>query len=352
MPESVRRKPRAYPDVRLGPLAETYSAIALVSSARYLSGLYAFLTVVLLVTPGTGRVPGVVVSGMTTAVFAGVNQLRRGPLHRVRAVDAAGLLGVVGIANVAAGPFLSSRPELVVQMPLAIGGVALLVLSRTWLLTTTTLGVASFAATWAAMPDDAPWPVYSYAMVSACALASITRITLVRALRSTERARLELALLATRDELTGTRNRLGFFQDAERLLQTVDIAGLPLLLASVDVDRLKQINDTHGHAAGDAAIHAAAAALLRAAGGEGTVGRIGGDELVLVLPGRTDASALGRSVLAEVARAEALPVQPLKVSVGVVIREAGSGENIDSLLLRADAEMYVMKTSARSARTS
>ena len=169
------------------------------------------------------------------------------------------------------------------------------------------------------------------------------------------RRRRRLADLALRDELTGLPNRravLAFAQEQCTLAQRLD---LPFALALIDLDHFKQINDRHGHAAGDRALQAfgeAAMAILR---GQDRIGRWGGEEWLLVRPG-TRAEELGhaferlRHNLAGQA-IEGLP-QPhgITFSMGVAERGSGSGvEALESLIGEADRQLYLAKSEGRNA---
>ncbi len=165
--------------------------------------------------------------------------------------------------------------------------------------------------------------------------------------------RRRLADLALRDELTNLPNRravLAFAQEQFALAQRLE---LPFALALIDLDHFKQINDKHGHVAGDRALQAfgaAAAGILR---GQDRIGRWGGEEWLLVMPG-TRAEELGhaferlRSNLAGQA-IEGLP-QPhgITFSMGVAERGAGS-ESLDALIAEADRQLYLAKSQGRNA---
>jgi diguanylate cyclase (GGDEF)-like protein len=165
---------------------------------------------------------------------------------------------------------------------------------------------------------------------------------------STRNADLESALeritaLATTDALTGAANR----RHATERLTATDPAQ-PALLAFVDLDHFKAINDTHGHAAGDAVIAAAARRLRAAAGAHALVGRWGGEEFVVCVGGAGDPAELGERLRAVVSRAPvesgALAIH-VTASVGVAARRVD--EPLDAWLGRADAGCYGAKRGGR-----
>jgi diguanylate cyclase (GGDEF)-like protein len=153
---------------------------------------------------------------------------------------------------------------------------------------------------------------------------------------------------ATHDALTGLPNRVLFSQrlDAE-LAGTA--AGESLAVLFCDLDGFKQVNDTHGHAAGDELLRQVAARLGAVVRPQDTVGRLSGDEFALVLPGLADPTDAAdvvdrvRGCFAEPFRLEGRQV-PVTCSVGVAVtdRTVGSAE---ALMRAADAEMYRVKRS-------
>ncbi|MFD9499669.1 GGDEF domain-containing protein [Streptomyces sp. NPDC060035] len=152
------------------------------------------------------------------------------------------------------------------------------------------------------------------------------------------RRRLHTARL---DPLTGLRTRDGFTRRATVLLK--DPRAVVVL---ADVDRFKQINDTHGHAAGDTLLQATATRLAHYVGRTGVAGRLGGDEFAAVViddHGTVgDLLAVLHGVLARPASSLAPDVRTT-VSLGWVRAEDHPGENLSTLLRRADEAMYAAK---------
>ena len=103
------------------------------------------------------------------------------------------------------------------------------------------------------------------------------------ALDQAQRRIRELEGLAHEDELTGVLNRRGFEQELRRAASYCERYGVPVTLALVDLDFFKQINDLHGHSAGDAALRETAGFLSRHVRASDVVARIGGDEFALLL---------------------------------------------------------------------
>ena len=157
--------------------------------------------------------------------------------------------------------------------------------------------------------------------------------------------------LAYHDELTSLPNRL-LFQD--RLAQALAQARRDekgLALASLDLDRLKAINDTAGHAVGDPLLRAVADRLQSAVRISDTVARVGGDEFLFVLPSisnEEDAAVIAEKLITEMRR-------PFKVeghevhctaSIGLTIYPT-DGQDQDTLRRNADVAMYRAKESGR-----
>ncbi len=142
---------------------------------------------------------------------------------------------------------------------------------------------------------------------------------------------------ATIDSLTGVLTRTAFDAVAATVLAGARRRGESLALAVIDLDEFKNVNDTHGHAAGDAMLGRVVDAWRSRLRSQDLLGRIGGDEFVLLLPGTTRAGAA--QVLLDLAE-----VSPIAFSAGLA---AASPEEDDvaALRRRADAGMYEVKRS-------
>jgi diguanylate cyclase (GGDEF)-like protein/PAS domain S-box-containing protein len=170
----------------------------------------------------------------------------------------------------------------------------------------------------------------------------------------TERRRREVRLrqLAEMDPLTGLHNRRSFVHALRERLASLERprrAGGEWALLLIDLDGFKEVNDTCGHAAGDAVLVAVAAAIRDRTRLDDTVGRLGGDEFaVLFRSGLEDAVAIGRQIIARIAEA-ALSVSgapPVSASVGIVrLRPARRAEDV---LAAADDAMYQAKRAGKA----
>ncbi len=158
------------------------------------------------------------------------------------------------------------------------------------------------------------------------------------------RHRRALHRLATFDGLTGIANRRhATDQGVVALARAVD-AGTPLSLALIDIDHFKRINDTHGHAEGDAALRELCAVLRATVRGSDIVGRWGGEEFLIVLPGLPALEAV--TVIDRIRAAAAALDRPLFFSAGIA--EAAAAErDLEAIVARADAALYDAKRAGR-----
>ncbi len=151
---------------------------------------------------------------------------------------------------------------------------------------------------------------------------------------------------STTDPLTGLYNRRGAESAAARERARADRTGAALSLAMFDIDHFKRVNDTHGHAAGDAVLRMVARELTALARLTDVVARWGGEEFVAILPGGADgARAYAERTRAAVAALE-LVVGSLTISAGVT--ELAPGEPFEVGLMRADARLYEAKRAGRN----
>jgi len=158
----------------------------------------------------------------------------------------------------------------------------------------------------------------------------------------------EVEVAATVDQLTGLYNRRFLMETIEREIAQARRHGRPLSLIMIDLDGLKQVNDLHGHVAGDAAIRGAADALLDVLRDSDFAARLGGDEFVAVLPA-CDEVLLGRVLerLQTAATRQAISEgTACTVSAGGAVLRASDTAQV--LLDRADAALYEAKRAGKS----
>jgi diguanylate cyclase (GGDEF)-like protein len=168
----------------------------------------------------------------------------------------------------------------------------------------------------------------------------------------------EIRNLSLTDELTGLRNRRGFFLFAEQARALAMRAGKQAAILFVDVDGLKDVNDRHGHEAGDTLLRNFAGVLIDTFRESDVVARVGGDEFcVFGAELNLNPQVLLARLDYNIARfnAEHPDPAPLSASAGVWRCPFGRDESLDSVIARADQAMYERKRARRkngSASTS
>lgn len=153
---------------------------------------------------------------------------------------------------------------------------------------------------------------------------------------------------ATMDALTGLQNRRAFLDVGESETERSKRYARPLSVVFLDLDNFKQLNDTKGHDAGDAALRVTAKALLGALRASDRVARLGGDEFAILLPevGYDEAVEAGRKIFVAV-NGVLRDYPPVKVSLGVAWFEAVD-RTFHAMLKAADELMYEVKESGKN----
>jgi diguanylate cyclase (GGDEF)-like protein len=155
---------------------------------------------------------------------------------------------------------------------------------------------------------------------------------------------------ATRDGLTGLLNRTAFMELATQEIDRLESSGSVSTLILADLDHFKDLNDSHGHAAGDAAIQAFAAACEASVRHTDLVGRYGGEEFTILLPGANSESA--GIIASEISRRLALAKTPggitfPTVSYGIAPSTIASAE-LAHMIAAADKALYKAKSLGRN----
>lgn len=176
--------------------------------------------------------------------------------------------------------------------------------------------------------------------------------TLRRELAQT-RARLdEVEKAADQDQLLPLRNRRAFVRELTRYIAFTDRYNTPASLIYFDLDLFKQINDTHGHAGGDAVLKHFSDVLLAHVRDTDCVARLGGDEFAILLSHADQAQALKKADQLAQALSSAPTMWnghaiPVRFSYGAF--ELKPGDNADIAMARADEAMYAQKKASRRA---
>ena len=165
-------------------------------------------------------------------------------------------------------------------------------------------------------------------------------------------ARLRLSQLVRSDTLTGLPNRYQFNEVLPLALARSARSGLAVALMFIDIDHFKRINDSHGHAAGDAVLKEFALRLQRSVRAADLAARLGGDEFVVVLEGlHSDAEPqfVVRKIMAEMKRPFELDGRLLSVTASVGIAfQATAGAGGPEVLALADTALYQAKADGRN----
>jgi diguanylate cyclase (GGDEF)-like protein/PAS domain S-box-containing protein len=172
----------------------------------------------------------------------------------------------------------------------------------------------------------------------------------VRMLTDLEERTRELDELAQVDELTALRNRRGFVSAGLQQLEFADRDDAECQLLFVDIDRMKEINDTYGHAVGDDALRLVASTLRANTRAVDVTGRFGGDEFVALLYNTDVASArnVAKRITDDLLSASAMiDTSMLTASIGIASRPPSSTRSLGDLIVEADTRMYESKGSDR-----
>jgi len=169
----------------------------------------------------------------------------------------------------------------------------------------------------------------------------------------TERRRTQehVSRLAHFDSLTGLSNRFFMSQSLEKILIAPQMRQRACAVLLIDLDRFKQVNDTLGHPAGDQLLKQVAQRLERGVGSAGRVGRLGGDEFQIILPGRIE-----RAMLAQIAAhiieslSQSYDLDGSRVMIGASVGIAiapDDGVTSEALIRNADLALYAAKDAGR-----
>ena len=184
-------------------------------------------------------------------------------------------------------------------------------------------------------------------LILAAAIVAVLAYLMVRLTRDRHRMR----DMAMTDELTRLPNRRHFLAVAEEQLQHARAANAPLALIAFDIDHFKRINDTWGHAVGDAVLQRVAQACRGALRPNDHIGRTGGEEFMALLPGASEADALAiadrlRAAVEALGFGGLAPTLRVTISAGVATRDGE--DTLARLSAVADELLYRAKELGRN----
>ena len=201
------------------------------------------------------------------------------------------------------------------------------------------LGVA-FGAHGEAIVDQPPLLVMPLAVVLAVAILSTALM------RSDVQHRSEAVI----DPLTGMLNRKAMENRAEEIRQQAEVTGASLAVVMIDIDHFKAVNDTVGHATGDAVLRDVAYIMRRDLRAFELAYRLGGEEFLVMLPGTNQEEAMSIAERLREAIAENSFVGEIQITVscGVAASREGAGIDFQALLESADRALYEAKRTGRN----
>jgi len=160
----------------------------------------------------------------------------------------------------------------------------------------------------------------------------------------------ELEILATTDVLTGVNNRRNFFTLAKELFSTTSHNDIYAVM--MDIDKFKDLNDTHGHSVGDEILIMVSKTILEALEENDVFGRIGGEEFALVFVSKEEKEAeekvnLIRKKIEQLSYSHKQKTITCTISNGIA-KKISHDQNIDTMLARADEALYEAKGTGRN----
>ncbi|MES3020822.1 MAG: diguanylate cyclase [Pseudomonadota bacterium] len=187
---------------------------------------------------------------------------------------------------------------------------------------------------------------------AALALSLVAILALVQMMVRQVRLGARMRDLAMIDELTRLPNRRNFMATANEAFARARRDGTDIALAGLDIDLFKSINDTYGHAVGDLVLQRTAHALRVALRPSDVIGRVGGEEFLVLMPGASldEAAGAAERLRAAVAAADCSDLAPgleAHISIGVTAR-AGADDQLEAAIKRADGAMYCAKQGGRN----
>ena len=166
------------------------------------------------------------------------------------------------------------------------------------------------------------------------------------------RRSISLKRVAYTDSLTQIMSRAAILRRLQRALDRARAAGEVVSVIMLDIDRFKGVNDTHGHSAGDAVLKAVAEKISSMSSAAFRVGRIGGDEFIVVLPRTTQSEARDwaerlKQALRQVEVSHHGKTLRVTVSIGVAGSDGEHGDELEQLVHAADAALLAAKRGGR-----
>lgn len=295
--------------------------VRMLARAFLVAGLVVWFTVLVPFSPTAPRTLGAALGAVAVLIAVVLHRyadrVTALTVHGVLAVATGAIGWTVAASTTASGTQLTATAFLWVALFSAISHTRRGLAAHLGL-----VGVALAVGLVGSAPPS-PFQTWAFVMALVCAV-SVVMHGVVGEFRG----------LATRDALTGALSRGAFLETAERTLRHATRSGRPVSVAVLDLDDFKVVNDTHGHATGDAVLVATTTAWRGSARVGDVLGRLGGDEFALLLP---DTDATAAASLVDRLRT----TTPSGWSCGTATMVPG--EDVDALLARADSALYEQK---------
>ena len=218
--------------------------------------------------------------------------------------------------------------------------------TRTVCVAILTAYAAGALALWHSSAGSTVWLAYGIQALAGGITAMAMHGTVDHARRNYFLAEEELEQRARLDALTSVLNRRHFIESGERLLQGMRL-GQHLTACYIDLDHFKRVNDEGGHRIGDQLLTAVAQCLLELEGHGRLIGRVGGEEFALLLPG-VRAIEAERLTLGVCEGIGMIDVEGFNCTASVGIAEWHPGESLSDLLHRADLALLAAKRNGRN----
>jgi diguanylate cyclase (GGDEF)-like protein len=209
---------------------------------------------------------------------------------------------------------------------------------------------ASFYNHQAAIDSPLLWSMIHSGLFLAVCVTSVVHWHIHEKARAGERALLQrLEQQTLRDPLTGLGNRKLLDECLGKALRTADEHGGHVAVLMADIDGFKHVNDTYGHASGDALLNEIGKRLRLSTRSGDTIARLGGDEFVVILPstGTVDATRIAKRIITAVAAPALLGTNTVTVGASIGVAVSAKGQPATALMENADVALYVAKHSGR-----
>ncbi len=206
---------------------------------------------------------------------------------------------------------------------------------------------ALFASSPQSLMDENWVQILFFLLVFVCSTLWSGGLTLM----ITQRLRHDLHQQARLDVLTQRPNRLSMQEQLEAALERTTRSRLPLSVLILDIDHFKQVNDVHGHEAGDFILRMVAERLSTALRPEDSLGRWGGEEFVVILPKTEESAALLVAERLRLACADQpfrLRTTQIHITVSIGVAVAAQNSALHHLLRAADGALYTAKEAGRN----